>query len=192
MDRLTKEEFPSLKACDKCIEFDECHQKQCVKVYDALLRLKHYEGLESQLQEVYGECDGLLEESVKYLAEHSGIELDKPSKARLLTDGSVDKWLRWKELDEKGRLFEKPCNIGDTLYEPRPDRGIISEYTVQSITDFGNDVFIGWELNSGIYSNFKGVSSRKIGNSVFLTEEEAKKVLEGMGNDRKRSIKKHK
>lgn len=185
MDRLIKEEFPSLKACDKCIEFDECHQKQCVQVYDSLLRLKHYEDLESQLQEAYGECDGILEESVKYLAEHSEIELDKPSKARLLTDGSVEKWLHWKELDEKGRLFENPCNIGDTLYEPRPDRGIISEYTVQSITDFGNDIFIGWRLNSGIYSDLDGVSSRKIGKSVFLTEEEAKKALEEIKNDGK-------
>ena len=185
MDRLTKEEFPSLKACDKCIEFDECHQKQCVQMHDALLRLKHYEDLESQLQEVYGECDGLLEESVKYLAEHDRIDFDNLGKARLLTDGSVDKWLHWKELDEKGRLFEKPCKIGDTFYEPRPDRGIISEYTVQSITDFGNDIFIGWRLNSGIYSTLDGVSSRKIGKSVFLTQEEAKKALGGMEHDRK-------
>lgn len=151
---------------------------------NAIWRLSHYEDLESKLQEVYGECDGLLEESVKCLAEHSEIELDKPSKARLLTEGSVDKWLHWKELDEKGQLFEKPCNIGDTLYEPRPDRGIISEYTVRSITDFGNDVFIGWRLNSGIYSTLDGVSSRKIGKTVFLTEEEAKKALEEAKNEK--------
>lgn len=180
MDRLTKEEFPSLKACDKCIEFDERNQKQCVQVYDALLRLKRYEDLESQLQEVYGECDGLLEESIKCLVKHEKVDIGKPMKARLLTDDSVDKWLHWKELDEKGRLFEKPCNIGDTLYEPRPDRGIISEYTVRSITDFGSDVFIGWRLNSGIYSALDGVSSREIGKSVFFTEEEA---MERMKNE---------
>lgn len=185
MDRLTKEEFPSLKACDKCIEFDECHQRQCVQVYDALLRLKHYEDLESQLQEVYGECDGLLDESIKCLVEHEEVDIGNPIKSRLLTDDTADKWLRWKELDKKGRLFEKPCNIGDILYEPRPDGGIISEYTVQSITDFGSDVFIGWRLNSGIYSTLDGVSSRKIGKTVFLTEEEAKKALEEMENDGK-------
>lgn len=66
MDRLIKTEFPSLKACNKCVEFDECMQKQCIQVYDALLKLKHYEDLESQLQKVYGECDGLLEEIQKY------------------------------------------------------------------------------------------------------------------------------
>lgn len=98
MDRLTKTEFPSLKACDECVEFDECQQRQCVQVYDALLRLKSYEDLESQLQEVYGECDGLLEESIKYLVEHEGIDLDKPGKARLLTDGNVDIWEEYKSI----------------------------------------------------------------------------------------------
>lgn len=179
MNRLTNEQG-EIEACVGCSD-DDCYI--CGNILRIIERLKYYEDLESKLQEVYGECDGLLEESVKYLAEHSEIELDKPSKARLLTDGSVDKWLRWKGLDEKGRLFEKPCNIGDTLYEPRPDRGIISEYAVQSITDFGNEIFIGWRLNSGIYSTLDGVFAKEIGKSVFLTEEEAKKALREMEND---------
>lgn len=108
MDRLTKVEFPSLKACDKCIELDECHQKQCVQVYDALLRLKHYEDLEAQLREVYGECDGLLEESVKCLVEHEKMDIGKPVKARLLTDGSVDMWEEYKKIGtvEECRLYK--------------------------------------------------------------------------------------
>lgn len=98
MDRLTKVEFPSLKSCDKCIELNECHQKQCVQVYDALLRLKHYEDLGAQLREVYGECDGLLEESIKCLVEHEKVDIDKPLKARLLTDGNVDIWEEYKSI----------------------------------------------------------------------------------------------
>lgn len=98
MDRLTKVEFPSLKSCDKCIELNECHQKQCVQVHDALLRLKRYEDLESQLREVYGECDGLLEESIKCLVEHEKVDIDKPLKARLLTDGNVDIWEKYKSI----------------------------------------------------------------------------------------------
>ena len=98
MDRLIKTEFPSLKACNKCVKFDECMQKQCIQVYDALLKLKHYEDLELQLQEVYGECEGLLEESIKCLVEHEKVDIDKPIKARLLTDGSADMWEEYKKI----------------------------------------------------------------------------------------------
>lgn len=83
---------------------------------NAIRKLSHYEDLEAQLQEVYGECEGLLEESIKCLVEHEEVDIGKPSKARLLTDGSVDKWLRWKELEAEGRLLELPCKVGDTVY----------------------------------------------------------------------------
>jgi len=106
MDRLTKVEFPSLKSCDKCIELNECHQKQCVQVHDALLRLKHYEDLEAQLREVYGECDGLLEESIKCLVEHEKVDIDKPLKARLLTDGNVDIWEEYKSIGTVEECWE--------------------------------------------------------------------------------------
>lgn len=98
MSRLTRTEFHILKACDKCIELNECHQKYCVRVSDALSKLKHYEDLETQLQEVYGECDGLLEESIKCLVEHEEVDVGNPVKARLLTDDSVDMWEEYKKI----------------------------------------------------------------------------------------------
>ena len=106
MDRHVKVEFPSLKACYKCVEFDECMQKQCIQVYDALLKLKHYEDLELKLQEVYGECEGLLEESIKCLVEHEKLDIDKPIKARLLTDGSVGMLEEYKKIGTVEECWE--------------------------------------------------------------------------------------
>jgi len=197
MDRLTKTEFHSLKACDECVEFDECQQRQCVQVYDALLRLKSYEDLESQLQEVYGECDGLLEESVKYLVEHEGIDLDNPGKARLLTDDSVDKWLRWKELDKDGQLLELPCKVGDTVYAIDWEKWCKHE---DEYKDSNKCVFCPYEhCESGMEYFVKAVpvTLACIANivwhkenpsdnfRVYLTYEEAMKALEEMKNDGK-------
>lgn len=52
-----------------------------------------YKKLEQRLKKVYGECEGLLETVVEHLERHEGIDLPEPVfKARLLTDGDVDKW----------------------------------------------------------------------------------------------------
>lgn len=204
MDRLIKTEFPSLKACNKCVEFDECMQKQCIQVYDALLKLKHYEDLESQLQKVYGECDGLLEESVRYLAEHEGIDLDNPGKARLLTDGSVDKWLRWKELDKDGRLLELPCKVGDKYYTldlpiiEYPEKCKECKYFRKKSENPGDYDCLFYDLDYGkipkcliiVEREFKRLRSILSfmengfqGHMQFLNREDVEKALEEMKND---------
>lgn len=58
-----------------------------------------YKKLEQRLKKVYGECEGLLETVVEHLERHEGIDLPEPVfKARLLTDGEVDKWEEYKKI----------------------------------------------------------------------------------------------
>lgn len=60
-------------------------------------RLKYYEDLEERLQTVYGQCDGLLKIVVDHLERHEGIDFQgSVHKARLLTDGEVDRWEKLK------------------------------------------------------------------------------------------------
>lgn len=95
-----------------------------------------------------------------------------------------EKLARLEDLQDQWRLPELPCAVGDKLYEPRPDREIITEYRVISITYSGNGWHVGWLPNSGIYSNLDGVSADKIGKTVFLTLKEAEEALERMcGNE---------
>ena len=78
-------------------------------------------------------------------------------------------------------VVELPCEVGDTVYEIRTDRGFIQEYTVISIHISTCGVLFGWEVKDGIgiYSNVNGFSDYAIGKSVFLTRAEAEKALEG-------------
>lgn len=88
------------------------------------------------------------------------------------------KLARYEDLEEQGKLIELPCKVGDKLYEPT-NRNTISVYIVTSINYEGYPVlFIRWELLSGfINQSGKGIYADKIGKTVFLTEEEAKKNL---------------
>jgi len=84
----------------------------------------------------------------------------------------------FKTLKEQGRLIELPCKIGDTVYEPRSDRNMISEYEIQKIIiGIYGPSFFKWNLISGIYSNIGGFPVSSLGKLVFLTREEAEKKL---------------
>lgn len=91
----------------------------------------------------------------------------------------ADKLEEYEKLDEQGKLMKLPCAVGDKLYEPRPDRGMISEYAVNYIGYYGknHEFFIGWDLVSGIYSNLNGIHVSEIGKTVFLNREEAEAVF---------------
>lgn len=91
---------------------------------------------------------------------------------------------------DKSRIVELPCKVGDTVYEIRPDRGFIQEYTVITIHISRCDAFFDWELidGEGIYSNVNGFTVNMLGKTVFLTREEAEKALERMKEDEKNNI----
>ena len=83
----------------------------------------------------------------------------------------------YEDLEEKGLLVILPLKVGDKVYEPRKDRGFISEYEITMIT-ITSTMYFKWMLLSGIYSNLDGFKIDDIGKTVFLTKEEAEKVLE--------------
>ena len=116
-------------------------------------RLAEYEDLENRLQSVYGECDGLLEKLVEHLERHEGVDLPEPVfKARLLTDGEVD-----KNLEEQNKLLKLPVPVGSLVYEPYQFMGEGA-----------------WEI---AVHKIRLEDLDKIGKSVFLTREEAEASL---------------
>lgn len=121
-------------------------------------RLAEYEDLENRLQSVYGECDGLLEKLVEHLERHEGVDLPEPVfKARLLTDGEVDRWEEYKNLEEQKKLLKLRVPIGSLVYEP--------------YQFMGNGA---WEIDA---HKIRLEDLDKIGKSVFLTMEEAEAAL---------------
>ena len=158
-----------------------------VNRHAVLERCCQYEELEEKLQNTFGECDGLLEELVNSFFKHATAEvkeeLKEARKVRLLTDGEVDKWLRWKGLEKEGKLIALPCKPGDTVYtnfsvsgwymrkEKRP-------YEAKVVfVGISEDPFFNVKYAEGKMWQFK---FSDIGKTVFLAQKEALEALEGM------------
>lgn len=95
--------------------------------------------------------------------------------------GQVAKWLEelksYKDLEEQGLLVRLPCKLNGTLYSVNYSNKTIAENTIIkiSINDHVKRFYcIDDNLRERIFF------SRRIGENVFLTREEAEKKLEEM------------
>lgn len=114
-----------------------------------LEKLTYYEDLEEKLQQIYGECDGLLESAVNSLVRHEGTDIGKPIKARLLTDEDVDEWESLKKSKEKGTFILLPYSVGDTVYIIMNGNIVEGEVTVIK-SDYNGlkiKIFIGYDTH---------------------------------------------
>ena len=70
---------------------------------------------EEQLEKLYGGKMPLDEvvENLNRIIQNGEEKLDY---ARILTNAEAEKWDKWKDLEEQGRLIELPCAVGDTVY----------------------------------------------------------------------------
>ncbi len=65
----------------------------------ALEEVQQYREMDNRLKNVYGDCTDLLEIVITHLERHDGVDIPEPVfKARLLTDGEVDKWEAYKAI----------------------------------------------------------------------------------------------
>ena len=94
----------------------------------------------------------------------------------------IKKLAAYEDAEEQGLLVRLPCKVGDTLYAPV--RNIISEFRVSQFDFGGYDepyLWVNWYLTKGITGNFRidGIRASEIGNTVFLSREDAEVALKG-------------
>ena len=78
-----------------------------------------------------------------------------------------------EDFSDRSLWVNLPCKVGDTLYEPT-DRDTISEYEVTAVYVGLFSTFVEWRTSEDIVH---GINSNEIGKTVFLTREEAERVL---------------
>jgi len=84
------------------------------------------------------------------------------------------------EADKDGRCIIPPCKVGDRLYEVTGLK-TISVYKVKAIRLELFGLFIDWDIKEGfVWQSLVGVSAGEIGETVFLSREEAEKALQEM------------
>ena len=153
--------------CDNyCGQQSKATCRDCA-IWKAIQKLAYYEGLEEQLEELFGgklPLDKVVE-TLKRTVQNGEEKLDY---ARILTNTEAEKWDKWKDLEEQGRLIELPCKVGDTVYVIENTFGndcttaYIAEYELTEISYDGR-------LWTGEFFQF--------GKEAFVTKEEAEAKL---------------
>ena len=116
MERLTERFMHGLGVKDCYDSCSVCDVAVCCGLLEDILeKLAHYEDLEEQLEKLYGGKMPLDEvvENLNRIVQNGEEKLDY---ARILTNAEAEKWDKWKDLEEQGRLIELPCAVGDTVY----------------------------------------------------------------------------
>lgn len=93
----------------------------------------------------------------------------------------IEKLTHYEDLEEQGRLIELPCAVGDVLYD------LNKEFAIREIS-FWEDDCDSYAISIKIEDwkgNFEVISAEDIGETVFLTKEEAEAQLKELRGDEK-------
>lgn len=138
-----------------------------------------------------------LEEFARIFRQHIPDGCKHPKKAIVLTDGDVDRWRKYKDLEEQRRLIKLPCKVGDTVYVVTSPFMVF--YDIEYDKNMKDEVYESYVSSIIFYksgeqyriyakatNHFIGAYFTKFdfGKTVFLTKSEAEaKLKERCNND---------
>ena len=158
MSRLTVRGATSQRDINRLFELSNDNQFGRNEAY---YKLQHYEDLEEQLEKLYGGKMPLDEvvENLNRVVQNGEEKLDY---ARILTNAEAEKWDKWKDLEEQGRLLELPCEkVYRIMNYDSPKYAFIDSIPIEMML---------------IY-DLKHIDN---GNIFFSTKEKAEAKLKGM------------
>ena len=130
-------------------------------VRNATEKLAEYENLE--------ELIGIpLRELTEIFKQHIPSNCKHPKKAIVLTDGDVDKWRKYKDLEEQGDLVSIPNEAYFII-----DRKIQSGWVQEAVSSICRKLLLDIRYDDNSLKHYRGC----LGNDVFLTKEEAEAKL---------------
>ena len=116
-----------------------------------------------------------LKEFTKIFRQHIPDECQHPQKAIVLTDGDVDKWREYQQLEEN----DKNINIPDKVYFIK-DGQIQSGWVQEAVYSICRKTLLDIRYDDNSLAHYRGY----LGNEVFLTKSEAEaKLKELRGED---------
>ena len=80
-----------------------------------------------------------------------------------------------KDFKDRSRFVELPCKVGDTLFVPT--RNLVSEYKIVSFHVCGEGIWYRTNVIKGILTRLISDNVEIIGETIFLTREEAEQTL---------------
>lgn len=93
----------------------------------------------------------------------------------------IPKYLEYRELEKQGLLIKLPCNVGDEvviIFNEYGELFLTNGWRVAEVTITDNDAIFNFECC--VTNDEEERSLKDFGKTVFLTEQEAKKVLQNL------------
>lgn len=109
-----------------------------------------------------------LEEFARIVRQHIPDGCQNPKKAIVLTDGDVDKWREYQQLEEN----DKNINIPDKVYFIK-DGQIQSGWVQEAVYSICRKTLLDIRYDDNSLAHYRGY----LGNEVFLTKSEAEAEL---------------
>lgn len=124
-------------------------------------------------------------ESIEMVAIAQGKNQEDITSRQYWEHFQVEEWLnelkKYRDAEEQGLLLKLPCKVGDIVYNIVPRVSEESTYREDKVTRIAiYDDSVWMCFQNGLAKNVT-----QIGESVFLTKEEAEKKLKEMGSDSK-------
>lgn len=122
-----------------------------------------------------------LEEFARIFRQHIPDGCKHPKKAIVLTDGDVDKWRKYKDLEEQRRLVKLPCKVGDKVFldfagfGKDVDKFTVKDFHLDCFKNGETTLFCDYESNDRTLSG--QIDAMEFGKTVFLTKSEAEAKL---------------
>lgn len=179
--RLISDEDLKDRASEYCLSEDEF--RRFCKIIDAEPTACDVDDLKKlanckELEEVTGIP---LKELAEIFSQHIPDACQHPEKACVLTDGDVDKWRKYQQLDKHGRLIKLPCKVGDTAYcIENKEIWICIVENISMSKNNGTCIEISFPPEMPDISAIE-YSPNEIGEVVFFTKPEAEAKLEELG-----------
>ena len=106
----------------------------------------------------------------------TSMRMDMAIIAALFNGVDVDRMKELAEADRDGRVVVRPCKVGDTLF--RVFAGKILEHKVRNMRYLA--IQERWDIDTIPFCSYV---ERSIGNTIFLTHEQAERALEAMKDE---------
>lgn len=161
-----------------------CKPSEAQKILKLAQKLKEYEDIEEKITKKFAGCIDIKTILDSFCAFYDMQETNEElAQCTLLTNEDVLKYRQWKEAEEQGLLLRLPCKVGDEVFVLDNRHKIIHPFEVKNIHLNKYELnfrisYIGtepclqyWEI---------GCCNSKLGETVFLTKEEAEEALARM------------
>ena len=185
---MTNEEaIKSMRNLDDVISITESEHESVKTAISALehnsLLVEHISNLQNENIDFFNKLVECEKENTKLKADNERLKENFETLSKQycnVENSSIRYYNEMKQLKaELEQSVKLPCKVGDNLFEANDDINEVIEYTIKNMDEIMIELVPSKEYASWLSK----ITSKHIGNLVFITREEAEQALKSKGEE---------